>query len=75
MSNQSWAIFEPGYTLENGEIKIIPRPSPVQISNKSELDSPAMQDLPPTSIAKLAGWEKAWQKDNDGEWQPMIGGE
>ena len=74
MSN-SQSIFNPGYILKNGRIKLVPRTSPLQIKNESELQDPALEALPPTSIVHLPGWTKSWQKDNDGEWQPMIGGE
>ena len=75
MSGNSQSVFNPGYVLKNGKIKLVTRTSPLQIDNESDLEEPALQALPPTSIAHLPGWSKAWQKDNDGVWQPMIGGE
>lgn len=68
-------VVKPAYIYKNGDIRLVSPPPPIQIDSETELESEKVQALPPTSIAKLAGWSKAWQKKNDGTWAPMIGGE
>ena len=63
------------FILNAGKLELVQTDNSVQIKTEAELQDEALQVLPPTSIAHLPGWTKAWQKDNDGEWQPMIGGE
>lgn len=62
----------PNFILKNGAIQSVDPAISIQINSETDLQSDAMQELAPSSIAYTTCWKKAWQKGNDGTWLAFI---
>lgn len=62
------------FIFKDGKIQAAGPAVTIQVNAESDLNNAALKELAPGSIAHLAGWTAAWQKNNDGGWDDMIEG-